>query len=270
MKKLLPIIFFLTLSIFAKSQSDDVVKNVKWEFSGIKMIVTYDLISLDGKTRTYDVQLDVKIQGKEVLAEQGLSMNDRQTTGNGKQIVWYFTRDGKSEEELNVTGLNVSIIATNPNPPVEKVVIKDIEEMKPTQKEPTPMVEEKEVVSNPSIINPKPKKPSLILPVAVSTVGATGIVIGLLQEGKAKDLYDVYKTHTVDSAQADADYKAANDKHLQAQYIGIGGGVLLGTGAYLLFRTMKKRSSDNYSVTPVLDDAPLFGSYGGVGVTVRF
>ncbi len=270
MKKILSIICFLAFSIFAKSQTDQVVKNVKWEFSGIKMIVNYDLVSLDGKVRTYDVQLDIKIEGTKVLAEQGLSMTDRQTTGNGKQIVWYFTRDGKSEEELNVAGLQVSIIAINPNPPVEKVVIKDIEEMKPPQEEPTPTVKEKVVVSNSTIINSTPKKPSLILPVAVSTVGLTGIVIGLLQEGEAKDLYDVYKTHTVDSSQAEADYTAANDKHLQAQYIGIGGGVLLGTGAYLLFRTIKKRSSDKYSVTPILDDAPLYGSYGGVGVTVQF
>ena len=270
MKKIFTLFLFLTSSIFAYSQNDDVVKNVKWEFSGIKMIVTYDLISLDGKMRTYDVKLDVNVNGAKVEADQGLSIMDRQTTGNGKQIVWFFTRNGKSEEELNVAGLKVSIIASNPNPPVEKVVIKEIEEMKLPQKDPNPTVTEKEVVSTPTIITPKPRKPSLILPAAVSTIGVTGIVIGLLQEGQAKDLYDVYQIHTVDSAQATADYTAANDKHLQAQYIGIGGGVLLGTGAYLLFRTIKKRSSDKFSVVPALNEAPLYGSYGGVGVTVRF
>ena len=176
MKKLLPTIIFLLLSIFAISQDNDVVKNVKWEFSGIKMIVTYDLISLDGKSRTYDVKLDIKIQETKVMAEQGLSMTNRQTTGNGKQIVWYFTRDGKSEEELNVTGLQVSILASNPNPPVEKVVVKDIEEVKPRQKDPIPPVKD-EVVSSTTIIRTGEKKPSLILPASVTAVGATGIVI---------------------------------------------------------------------------------------------
>lgn len=272
MKNIKSILFILLLPLALMAQEDFAVDNVKWEFTSLKMVVTYDLLSPDGNMqRTYDVKMLLQVGGKTINPNKGIIGINTQTVGNGKKIEWYFTRSGYTEDELNRNDLQVTVKATRPDPPIEKVEEEPIKEPEPEVAIEEPKQPENTVVSEPTstVIN-KPKKPSLILPAATTAVGLGLGVFGLITEGEAKDLYDVYKAHTVESTQRETDYKAANDKHLTAQYLGIGGGVLIGTGAYLLYRTLKKRNDPKYSVVPTLENAPLFGSYGGVTVQFSF
>ena len=267
--KTLTIFLFLIMPFLVQSQNEKVVENINWRFDGQKMIINYDLLSPDGKSRTYDISLEVDVNGEIIRPQtgEGVVGLGQQVAQKGKTIDWYFTRMGKSTEDLDVDGLRVRVFAENPNPPIE---------VKKTL--PPPVVKEEKKVEPPIFVEPSPreivktpKKPSLILPIVTSTVGLGLVGYGFVVEGEAKDLYDIYKAHTVESDQRESDYQAANDKHKTAQYISIGGGVFTGVGAYLLYRTFKKRKdSGGFTVIPELDSAPLYGSYGGVGVRYSF
>lgn len=258
MKNIFVIILLTFAPIFASSQTSDVVKNITWKFTNLKMEITYDLLSPDDKNRTYDITLKINLEDQIITPVNGVVGINQQASGNDKKIEWYFTRAGYSEEELNTSGLQVIIQANNPNPPIE------------AKTEPPTVVDvPQKPTTSPPISRPKKiKPPSLILPAATTGVGLSVLAIGLVTEGKAKDLYKIYETHTVESAQREADYQAANDKHKSAQFLQIGGGVLVGTGAYLLYRTIQKRKDSKFSVVPTLDNAPLYGNYGGIGVII--
>ena len=256
MKKYISILVFIFLCFSAKSQRNGLVQNLKWEFDGPKMIITYDLISPDGIDRTYDLRVSIDLGNDQFTPTKGVLGINKQRAGKARVIEWYFTRSGKSEEELNVDDLKVSVEAINPIPP-----FKDKNPQKIIKEE-----EDKPVV----ITDPVVKKPSIILPASVAGAGLGVAVLGFVTEGKAKDLYKIYEAHTVESVQREADYNAANNKHKSAQYLQIGGGVLVGVGGFLLYRTMKKRKSGDFSVVPVLDDAPLYGWSSGMGIRYSF
>lgn len=112
---------------------------------------------------------------------------------------------------------------------------------------------------------------TLILPAVTTAAGLGILTAGFIQEGKAKDLYEIYKAHDVESAQREIDYQLANDKHKNAQFVTIAGGVILGASTYWLFRNLKKRKNNNgFTVVPAMEDAPLYGVYSGVGIRYSF
>jgi len=255
-KKILSIVLFVLPFI---SYSQQFVDNISWEFSDLKMTVTYDLNSSDGISRTYDINMEVIIGDEVIRPNKGIIGINQQRNGKGKKIEWYFTRSGKTESELNVDGLQVIVKATNPNPPIATKTDPIIKET-PSSPSPSPIVKKG-----------NGNGPSLLLPVVTTSAGLGIVVAGLVQEGKAKDLYDIYKAHTVESAQREIDYQLANDKHKNAQFVTIAGGVIVGASTYWLFRNLKKRKNNNgLTVVPAVEDAPLYGVYSGVGVRFSF
>ncbi|MEM6963460.1 MAG: hypothetical protein AAF573_01760 [Bacteroidota bacterium] len=262
MKNLKFILLIWLFPTFLLAQDNFTVSNIEWKLTSLKMVITYDLLSPDGNTkRTYDVKMLIQTDGKTIQPNKGITGINTQQVGNGKKIEWYFTRSGYTEDELNKDDLVVVVEASRPDPPIQQVKV-------PT-KEPTPQPENA-MVSKPTTAIKPLRKPSLILPVATTAVGVGLGIAGLITEAEAKDLYKIYEANTVESDQREAEYQAANDKHLTAQYLGIGGGVLIGTGAYLLYRTLKKRNDPKYSVVPALENTPLLGSYGGITFQYNF
>ena len=253
--KIKNLLFIVLLAMPFMNYAQQYVDNISWNFSDLKMIVTYDLISPDGISRTYDINMEIVIGDEVIRPNKGIIGINQQKNGKGKKIEWYFTRSGKTESELNVDDLQVMVNATNPNPPIATQTDPIIKE---TPKPPSPLVN-------------KSKGPSLLLPSVTTAAGLGIMAAGFIQEGKAKDLYDVYKAHTVESAQREIDYQVANEKHKEAQIVTIAGGVALGASVYWLFRNIKKRKNNNgFTVVPALEDAPLYGVYSGVGVRFSF
>ena len=215
-----------------------VVSNVNWELEGNEQIViTYDLAKQDNYIY-FDVSVKVKID-KETITPSSLSgdVGGFVKVGTGKKIIWNIFQD---IQELNGE-LSVEVLAFNPVPTVT--------ETKPGKKPDAPVM-------------PKAPAPTTNIPfwVGMGGIGVTGI--GLLTSGsknasEGQDLYEIYKTNTVETAPIYTElgstreevYSEANKKHKTGTFTKAGGGlVLLAAGVIMVNRIIQMKKIDRRSV----------------------
>lgn len=244
------ILLLFYFCIVTNAQSDKLTENITWEITDSKMTILYDLLSPDGKERTYDLEVSIDLGDQIVTPKKGISGINKQKAGKQRKITWYYPASGKTQRELDIPELNVKIKAINPNPPLQTSSVG---------------------TTTTPITTANPKLPSLALPAIVTGAGVGLAVYGLILEGDASSMYDEYKADKVDSAVRDQLYEDADSKHIQAQIMGIGGGLLAATGVFLISRTMKKRKAaqNKFSIIPPPSDGYI-GANIGVGIQYRF
>ncbi len=248
-KKSNPIALALFFLFAGKSIGQtSVAVNIYVKVDRDKVEILYDIpLGKGGATQFYAVSLqtdDEMIEPKKVTGT-----GDEILPGVNRKITWFYKADGFLKEE--VSSMKFKVIAV----PAKK--------SKTAKKSSNP----REGFNAPPTNKVKKKFP--VLGVGLCAAGAGLATFGFLENGKAKDDYALYTDINGTNYVSEAQYKLANDRHLKAQYLMIGGGALLTAGVVAIIRTGKKNKARQAEKRLGLIPAHSPNSFG-VGLAYRF
>lgn len=197
MKKLLiSTAYFLLWTAGLVAQS--FVSNVKAEADEEKVVVTYDLCRNNAHAffNVCLVSLDPAIKPQDVTGAVGKNI----TAGTGKKIIWYYPKEQITA--ARIAALRLDVVAIDPLDPNAGL---------------------------PEL----PKYAPVFAGLGSATLlGGNVLVIGLVKEISARKDYTAYKADPGDLDQ----YNRANAKHLKAQWMMAGGGLVLAGAGFVLLR----------------------------------
>lgn len=245
MKKLLVISScFLLWSIRPAAQS--FVSNVKAEADEEKVVITYDL-SRNGAHAYFDIcliALDPSVKPQDATGAVGKNIN----AGLNKKIIWYYTKEHLSQAQIAALRLDVQAIdPLDPNAGLPEL----------------------------------PKYAPVYAGLGSATLlGANVLAFGLVKELNARKDYKAYRADPTDLDQ----YNQANAKHLKAQWMMAGGGLVLAGAGFVLIRRIafihklkRERATKSLRTSDcALFQAerwkidPMFSHTGAAGIGLRY
>ncbi|MBT1687584.1 hypothetical protein [Dawidia soli] len=251
MKLFITLLAVVSLAWPASGQS---VSNVKWELENDeRIVITYDLAK-QGNAIYFDVALKVIIDNKAIVPKSvSGDVGNYVRMGTGKKIVWNIFDD---IAELNGE-LSVEVSATSPVPTNTATTTS-------TTKKP------EETVKAPDLLKDLPSGATgkgIPFWVGLGGIGATGaglITSGMKSSSDAKDLYNVYKANTVETAAVYEEmgstrndvYDEANKKHKTGTFLKVAGGAVLLTAGIIMVNRLiqlKKLEQRTVSFAPYLN-----------------
>lgn len=248
------LITLFALISLAWQTSGQAVSNVKWELENDeRIVITYDLAK-QGNAIYFDVALKVIIDNKAIVPKSvSGDVGNYVRMGTGKKVIWNIFDD---LAELNGE-LSVEVSATSPVP--TNTATTNTAAKKP-----------EETVKAPDLLKNLPSGATgkgIPFWVGLGGIGATGaglIASGLKSSSDAKDLYNVYKENTVETAGVYEEmgstrndvYDEANKKHKTGTFLKVAGGAVLLTAGIIMVNRLiqlKKLEQRTMSFAPYLN-----------------
>jgi hypothetical protein len=247
-------ITLLTVFSLAWQAHGQAVSNVKWELENDeRIVITYDLAK-QGNAIYFDVALKVIIDNKAIVPKSvSGDVGNYVRMGSGKKVIWNIFDD---LAELNGE-LSVEVTATSPVP---------------TNTTTTNAVTKKpeETVKAPDLLKNLPSGAAgkgVPFWVGLGGIGATGaglITSGMKSSADSKDLYKVYKTNTMETADVYGEmgstrndvYDEANKKYKTGTFLKVAGAAVILTAGIIMINRMvqlKKLEQRNVSFAPYLN-----------------
>jgi hypothetical protein len=240
------------MAMLALSAAAQVVSNVNWELEGNeRIVITYDLARLDDVIY-FDVSVKVKIdetlvQAKAFSGDVGSYIK----VGTNKKIVWNMFDDISA---LN-GALSVEVIAVNPVPVTSA----------PAENESTTQVSEQFGKV------PQQKIPFWAGMGGIAITGAALLTAGVKGAGEGQDLYDIYKTNTMEASSVytelgttrDDLYHEANKKYKNGTLLqAAGAAIFVAAGVMVVTRMIQSRKIQgrDIAVSPHLGIDPATAS----------
>ena len=245
-------ILFL-LSVHIRAQENHAI-NQQIKADQQEITITYDLPP-NGEHVIFTVYL--KVENSNIKARTTHGTGENVVSGNQLNVVWYFTRDGYTKDQLE--GQRIYVLAVDP--------LQEVPES-------------------------EPPRTNYYKPVSVwvgtgsmLTSGLGLLGYGLFQESKAQKDYEIYQEYRNPEAKKYLElelsreelYEDANARHKRSQIMMIGGGVILAGTAVILIRryTVNKRlnqqigSRTYWEIQPMISSQPN-GSAMGINWALSF